>query len=193
MSETVKCGLCNGFTGDVVYRGRLQCCGVRVFFGRCCKEKAVMLFDTLGAAGVAFGKLHTFICEKKNEIIVDETVSEVEKEVEKEPKQSSLPSVLDAVAFKAVCAAAAGGGQVVDGGWVLVIPRSGKSEMVSKIFGSDFTFETSPRPTQCRVDGDFLGIFEGVPVVARWDLSGNNAILCRQSVIGDKPDGTPPN
>ena len=192
MAETVKCGLCNGFTDDVVYRGRLQCCGVCVFFGRCCKEKAVMLFDTLGAAGVAFGKLHTFICEKKNEIIVDETET---KDVATEAKSRDPNSmVLDEDAFKSVCATAADVGQVIDESWVIVIPRSGKTEMIAKIFGESFSFGEMPTPKpECNTHGELLGMFQGVPVVARWDCIGGNAILCRQSMIADKPDGTPPN
>lgn len=140
-----------------------------------------MLFDTLGAAGVAFGKLHTFICKVKNEVIVDET------EVE------DPPCAIDPETFRSIRTRAEAAGHVIDGSWVLVVPRTDKGDMIAKLFGADFKFPKLPDPLpECDVPGELLGVFEGVPVVARWDTRGG-ALLCQQGMLVNRPEGSPPN
>lgn len=62
-----QCGFCGRETSDVVYVGRVRGCGVRVAFGRCCKERILQQFKTIGDAARAFAKLHTIACSGRRE------------------------------------------------------------------------------------------------------------------------------
>ena len=143
------------------------------------------MFGSIGDAAVAFGRLHSFHC-KENDVIVDETP----KPVEPEPP-ARIPLLSATKAFEEVRRMAASGGQVIDGSWVLVVPASNKAAKLEELFGESFELDKADDRTKCTVSGELLGVFEGVPVIARWDVPNDMPVLCQQKLLEGRPDRMP--
>lgn len=62
--KLVMCVLCREFTADVLYRGKIKSCGIRIHFGECCKEEILRVFKTVKKAGIAYMRICTITCNR---------------------------------------------------------------------------------------------------------------------------------
>ncbi len=64
-SPSVRCVACRRDTKDIVYVGKLRCCGRRIYVGRCCKALVLEMFRTVGHYARKFARLHAVVCKER--------------------------------------------------------------------------------------------------------------------------------